>query len=267
MRAISGRTQNYGVLPSRSSFDAIVAAHMANPGPIVLDIEKLPLKGSPGTIRQHLQVLETLADWTHADAPGKTVGYYGYNTLTGVPPANRSYAQELAHHVDAFFPSMYTFDDNQAAWATRAATEAAEDRALASGKPVFFYMWPQYHDGTPKQFQYIDAAYWQFQLNTAYLDADGVVLWVRAVLTGMKQAAGGRQPWSSSGRLLQPILAVWHRDLSVVVAAGMRNIIQSASSAAEIRDQIVSALERRITTMTEELQKLGVETAPRLREV
>jgi hypothetical protein len=44
----------------------------------------LPLKGSPGTIRQHLQVLETLADWTRADAPGKTVGYYGYNTLTGL---------------------------------------------------------------------------------------------------------------------------------------------------------------------------------------
>ena len=103
--------QNYGVLPSRTSFDAIVAAHMANPGPIVLDIEKLPLKGSSGTIRQHLEVLETLADWTRADAPGKTVGYYGYNTLTGVPPANRSYAQELARHVDAFFPSMYTFDD------------------------------------------------------------------------------------------------------------------------------------------------------------
>ena len=37
--------QNYGVLPSRSAFYAIVAAHMSNPGPIVLDIEKLPLKG------------------------------------------------------------------------------------------------------------------------------------------------------------------------------------------------------------------------------
>jgi len=169
--------QNYGVLPSRTSFDAIVAAHMANPGPIVLDIEKLPLKGSPGTIRQHLQVLQTLADWTRADAPDKTVGYYGYNTLTGVPPANRSYAQELARHVDAFFPSMYTFDDNQAAWATRAASETAEDRALASGKPVFLYLWPQYHDGTPKQFQYVDTAYWKFQLNTAYRDADGIVLW------------------------------------------------------------------------------------------
>jgi len=72
---------------------------------------------------------------------------------------------------------MYTFDDVRASWATRAKTEAAEDRALAAGKPVFFYLWPQYHDGTPKQFQYIDAAYWKFQLSTAYQHADGVVLW------------------------------------------------------------------------------------------
>jgi hypothetical protein len=61
--------QNYGVLPGRGAFDAIVAAHVGNPGPIVLDIEKLPLRGSPDTIRQHLHVLATLADWTRADAP------------------------------------------------------------------------------------------------------------------------------------------------------------------------------------------------------
>jgi hypothetical protein len=53
--------QNYGVLPSRSAFDTIVAANMANSGSIVLDIEKLPLKGSPEVIRQHLNVLSTLA--------------------------------------------------------------------------------------------------------------------------------------------------------------------------------------------------------------
>ena len=169
--------QNYGVLPSRRAFAAIVAANMANPGPIVLDIEKLPLKGSPDTLRQHLHVLATLADWTRADAPGKIVGYYGYNTLTGVPPENRSYALQLARHVDAFFPSMYTFDDDRGEWATRAKTEAAEDRGLAAGKPLFFYLWPQYHDKTPKQFQYIDATYWKFQLDTAYRDADGIVLW------------------------------------------------------------------------------------------
>jgi hypothetical protein len=39
--------QNYGVLPSRRVFDALVAANNTNPGPIVLDIEKLPLKVRP----------------------------------------------------------------------------------------------------------------------------------------------------------------------------------------------------------------------------
>jgi hypothetical protein len=47
--------QNYGVLPSRSAFDAIVAAHMANPGPIVLDIEKLAAKR---LYRHHTSTLE-----------------------------------------------------------------------------------------------------------------------------------------------------------------------------------------------------------------
>jgi hypothetical protein len=197
--------QNYGALPDRSFFDALVAANMANPGPIVLDVEKLPLKGSPDTIRQHLDVLVTLADWTRADAPGKTVGYYGYNTLTAVPPTSRSYAQALARHVDAFFPSMYTFDDNHSAWAARAETEAAEDHALDADKPILFYLWAQYHDGTPKQFHYIDAAYWKFQLGTAYRYADGIVLWSSgrfhwdetsgwwaATLAFMRQLAGAR---------------------------------------------------------------------------
>jgi hypothetical protein len=169
--------KNYGVLPSRDAFDAVIRAHMANRGPLVLDIERLPLSGSPETVRQHLKVLATLADWARASAPGKVVGYYGTGTLTHVPPTNVTAARELARHVDAFFPPMYSFDDDHQAWAKRAEAEAAEDRALAPGKPLFFYLWPQYHDGTPKQFQYVDAAFWQFQLRTARRDADGIVLW------------------------------------------------------------------------------------------
>jgi hypothetical protein len=34
--------KNYGVLPSRDAFDALVSTHSANPGPLVLDIERLP---------------------------------------------------------------------------------------------------------------------------------------------------------------------------------------------------------------------------------
>jgi hypothetical protein len=178
MKAPSGRmTKNYGVLPSREAFDAIIRGHTGNTGPLVLDIERLPLKGSTETVHRHLRVLATLADWARADVPGKIVGYYGSGTLTDVPTKDMPSARELARHVDAFFPPMYTFDDNRHAWAKRAKAEAAEDRVLAPGKPVFFYLWPQYHDGTPKQFQYVDGAFWKFQLHTGRRAAEGIVLW------------------------------------------------------------------------------------------
>lgn len=49
--------------------------------------------------------------------------------------------------------------------------------------------------------------------------------------------------------------------------AGLPRHDEVTFTVAEIGDQIVSALERRIAMMTEELQKLGVETGPRLHEV
>ncbi len=169
--------KNYGVLPSRLEFEALVRQHLANPGPLVLDIEKLPLTGSPQDARQHLKVLATLADWAHQAARGKLIGYYGTNTLSKVAPPYVPYARQLARHVDAFFPSMYTFDDDRTAWANRAKAMASEAHSLGPGKPVYFYLWPQYHDKTPKEFQYIDTAYWSFQLATSCQDSNGIVLW------------------------------------------------------------------------------------------
>jgi hypothetical protein len=168
---------NYGTLPDRSAYEAMVRAHSANPGPLVIDIEELPLSGSPDLARQHQQTLATLADWAHAAAPGKIIGYYGSNTLTRVAPAYVPYAKELAKHVDAFFPPAYTFDDDRAKWQQRAQDAAAEAHALDPAKPVYFYLWPQYHDKTPKQFQFVDAAYWSFQLDSASRLSNGIVIW------------------------------------------------------------------------------------------
>src|SRR5215470_6892650 len=168
---------NYGVLPDRRYFEKLVREHVANPGPLVIDIEELPLHGSPDVVSQHLQVLSTLADWARAAAPGKVIGYYGTNTLTRVAPADMQYARELAKHVDAFFPPAYTFDDDRAKWQQRAQDASAEARALDPPKPIYFYLWPQYHDKTPKQFQFVDAAYWTFQLQTVSHLGNGVVLW------------------------------------------------------------------------------------------
>jgi hypothetical protein len=169
--------KDYGVLPDQATFDAIVRSHLTQPGPVVLDIEGLPLTGPPARVTARLTVLETLADWTRAVAPDRMVGYYGYHTLTDIAPAHEAAARQLAAHVEAFYPSMYTFDDDQSAWAAKAAAEVAEDRALGPGKPIFIYLWPQYHDKTARQYQYLDAQYWTFELQTARSLADGVVIW------------------------------------------------------------------------------------------
>jgi hypothetical protein len=170
------RGKDYGVLPERSEFEALVRSHVANPGPLVLDIEKLPLSGSDA--RKHLEVLATLADWAHHAVPHRIIGYYGTNTIPQVAPnSDRAYAIELTRHVDAFFPSMYTFDDDRVKWAARGQEMAKEAHDLDPHKPVYFYLWPQYHDNTPKQFQLIDAAYWKFQLETTCHESNGMVLW------------------------------------------------------------------------------------------
>jgi hypothetical protein len=166
------------VLPPRAVFDAL-ARQCTAPGPIVLDVENLGL-----TSKEHLQVLATLADWAHADQPGKPVGYYGTNTLTKVKPENIALAQALVTHLDAMFPPMYTYDTDQAAWAARAQREVDEAHALAPSLPVYFYLQPQYHHTTPLAYQFIDEDYWVFQLKTARPLVDGVVIWT-----------GTRWPW------------------------------------------------------------------------
>lgn len=168
---------NYGALPDRREYEKLVRSHVANPGPLVIDIEELPLHGTPDVARQHLETLSTLADWAHAAAPGKIIGYYGSNTLTRVAPADIEYAKELAKHVDAFFPPAYTFDDDRAKWQQRMQDAVAEAHALDPAKPVYLYLWPQYHDNTPKQFQFVDASFWTFQLETASHLSNGIVIW------------------------------------------------------------------------------------------
>lgn len=166
-----------GVLPKREDFVKLVRSSVANPGPLVIDVEDLPLSGDPQTAHAHMEVLAMLAVWAHQAAPKKVFGYYGTHTLTGVKGPFLKEARELARHVDAFFPPMYTFDDDQEKWGQRAQQELDEAHQLGPGKPVYFYLWPQYHDRTPKEFQFVSADYWKFQLETAHRLVNGVVLW------------------------------------------------------------------------------------------
>jgi hypothetical protein len=164
-----------GRLPDRASFERSVAAKATVPGPVVLDYEDLYLTGSMTTATWHLQVLTALAGWAHDAAPRKAIGFYGLLDHTAaiyVP-----LARQLAPLENAFFPSMYTFDDDRFKWQQRLQDDVSLANRIAPSKPVYPYLWPQYHQGTPRAGQFVDSAYWAFQLETARNLAAGLVIW------------------------------------------------------------------------------------------
>jgi len=169
--------QGWGALPNREVFEALVRANSTNPGPLVIDIEHISIGASPRSPHNNVQMLAQLADWAHEAVPGKVVGYYGTNTLSSIPPAEHTLALELASHVDAFFTPIYNFDDIRANWEKRAQAAQAEARALDAKKPIYFFLWPQYHVGSARALRYVLGDYWRFQLETSRHYANGVVLW------------------------------------------------------------------------------------------
>jgi hypothetical protein len=173
--AIWPKGRDMSVLPDKAAYQQLVRQHSVNPGPFVIDIEKLPLKGEAA--EHNLAILSTLADWAREVLPGKPIGFYGYNTLSNISKSRIPLAKQLAAHVDVFFPSMYTFNDDQPAREAKMKAEADEDHMLGPGKPLYFYLWPQYHDKTPKAFQFVSSDYWRFQLDNAKKYGDGVVIW------------------------------------------------------------------------------------------
>lgn len=169
--------QTMGTLPDREIFQALVRAACVNPGPLVIDVESISLRTSPDAARHNAETLAKLADWAHQAAPGKIIGYYGTNTLTDVPQPNFSAARGLAQHIDAFFPPLYTFDDDRSRWEKRAQVSREQARELDPNKPVYFYLWPQYHVGSVRALRYVNGDYWKFQLETARRYGDGIVIW------------------------------------------------------------------------------------------
>ena len=164
-----------GHVPDKRAFIDAVAAEVQAPGPLVLDFEDLYLTGTPAIATFHLRVLTLLASWAHQAAPRMVIGFYGLlgHTATAYLPL----ARRLAPLEDAFFPSLYTFDDDHALWEGRLQGDMQQAQAIDPRKPVYPYIWPQYHEHTPRALQYLDAAYWSFQLRSIHALANGAVIW------------------------------------------------------------------------------------------
>ncbi len=179
-------------LPERSLVEN-AALNSGRYGPItVLDIEHWPIEDetlAQAAVDNYITVL----DWFRKAAPKEqAVGYYSmlpirdyWRALKGPESSKyRSWQEQndrlapLAEAVDIVFPSIYTFYDDRDGWLVYAKAQIDESRRLAPDKPVYAFLWPEYHPsnkwrgGDP-----IDPDYWRIQLDFLREHADGVIIW------------------------------------------------------------------------------------------
>jgi hypothetical protein len=177
-------------------------------GYFYLDIENWPLQDvSEAVRRRNIEKLTRTIDLARLIAPKARLGFYGI--LPGITywplmkhdgayqqwlAINRELAP-LAAHVDAVFPSLYTFYNDPEAWKSYARQTLLEARKY--GKPVYAFLWPEFHDSNPLlRGSELPPAYWRAQLELCAQLADGVVLW-----------GGWQRPWNGNAPWWQETLA------------------------------------------------------------
>ncbi|MGH8082848.1 MAG: hypothetical protein ACREP7_19880 [Lysobacter sp.] len=180
-----------GVMPDERRFKDAVKANLKNPGPLVLDFEHINLSRDPQLSAINLGKLQTLAKWAHEAAPGHKVGYYGFPGA--IEAKDKERGKQLAASVDVFYPSLYTMDDDRDRWRRRMDNMVAAARKLDPAKPVLAFIWPQYHDATARDAEFVPADYWRFQLDQLRRAADGAVIW-------SKRVDGGSRDWVPTTR-------------------------------------------------------------------
>jgi hypothetical protein len=130
--------------------------------------------------------------WFKDRAPTIPAGYYSFppisdHTRSIQDPSSSQYLvwqtkndriRTLADEVDIFFPSLYTYGTDRDAWVKSAIAIIKEAQRYPGNKPVYVFLWPQYHDSNSTiGLQFLPADYWKRQLETAKQYADGIVIW------------------------------------------------------------------------------------------
>jgi hypothetical protein len=190
---------------------ALFAPLRTSRGYYYLDIENWGLLGvSDATRRRNIDKLTQVIDLARAAAPSLQIGFYGllpgitYWPLQRHDDAYREWLmvnqqlEPLAQHVDAVFPSLYTFYLDLEGWQNYARQTLKAARRY--GKPVYAFLWPEFHDSTDLAGQHVPDAYWRAELELCVELADGIVLW-----------GGWQQQWNEK--------ASWWRETRAFLGA------------------------------------------------
>lgn len=192
--------------PATAEIRKIVAAGVGPSGLLVIDIEHWNMLSMATRDNAREKFIQTL-DRFHEAAPGLKVGLYeilpsrNYWTALGQNGANgyrswqadNNFAAPIVAHVDALFPSLYTFYPNEAGWVKYATENLREARRISHGKPIYCFLWPQYHGN----FLMVPGDYWRAELDTCHRLADGIVIWGGYTMTNGFAALPWRDdaPW------------------------------------------------------------------------
>ncbi|MGX9120276.1 hypothetical protein ACWTU6_26965 [Mesorhizobium sp. BHbsci] len=158
-----------------------------------IDIESWPLEG-PDQASSIAKYQKTLSAFRKADPSVKlglysvlplrdywrAIGHQGPVALDGWKQQNTTIASSLIPHVDALFPSLYTFYDDKVGWLAYAQANIREARRISQGKPVYCFLWPQFHkslSGRNTTRPFLPGDFWYAELDTCRKLADGIVIW------------------------------------------------------------------------------------------
>lgn len=179
-------------LPDRGLVRRAALQAAKSNGIAVLDIEHWSLTGDPSVVQASIKKYETLIQWFKMAAPSVTVGYYGVaptrNYWAAFQPkdspkyiawqAVNDREAPIARLGDILLPSVYTFYEDREGWVQYAIQQIQEARRYGGNKPVYVFLWQQYHASNQKLAgTYLPPEFWRLQLETARKYADGVVIW------------------------------------------------------------------------------------------
>ncbi|MBX3329764.1 MAG: hypothetical protein KF722_05135 [Nitrospira sp.] len=179
-------------VPLEPTIRAIANDLSKTSGPVIVDIERWPVRGEMSTVQATIDKFVSVLSWMRSEAPNVSIGVYStipirdyWRAIRG--PSHKDYhawqrendrLDGIVAQVDALFPSIYTFYPDRQGWVTYAVAQLREARRKANGKPVYAFLWPQYHESNRELgHRHLDADYWEIQLNTVAQHADGVVIW------------------------------------------------------------------------------------------
>lgn len=167
-----------------------VAEKLNGKSVVCIDIEGWPLSGKADDITESINKYRTVASLIKKHNPAVKVGFYGcppvrdYWRAVGSQGQTKKEAwrqennalRPMGDFVDVVFPSLYTFYPDQEGWVKYAIENLKEARKY--GKPVYAFLWPQYHDSNKELVgHYIPVEFWRLQLKTCLHYADGIVIW------------------------------------------------------------------------------------------